>query len=292
MNITLADAIVRPTKKIFLILLLFTVFMLAACQPSDSDNNNESGDLLIQLTDAEGDFTNYTVDVISISLVKANNAEVEALPENTRVDFSQYVDMTELLTAATIPSGLYKSVSLTLSYTDSDIYVENSDGDSVKVDNIIDEDGVNISTLTTEITFDENKPLKIVPGVPALLSLDFDLKTSNDVSFDEEGIPTVVVSPNLVASMEIDPDKEHRIRGPLQSVNVEDSSFQLHIRPFHHRMDREDRRFGGVKVSTNEETVFDINGESYVGQAGIEAMAQTKELLDDEALFGDVMDKV
>lgn len=275
MSIPNIDALVRPTQKIFItLLLLLSIFMLAACQPSDSDNNSsDSGDLLIQLTDAEGDFTNYTVDVISISLTKANNAQVEALPENTRVDFSQYVDMTELLTAATIPSGFYKSVSLTLSYTDSEIYVENSDGDSVKVDNIVDEDGASISTLTTEITFDENKPLKIVPGVPALLSLDFDLKTSNDVSFDEEGVPTVVVSPNLVASMEIDPDKEHRIRGPLQSVNVDDSSFQLHIRPFHHRMDPEDRRFGSIKISTSEETVFDINGESYVGQAGIEAMA-------------------
>ena len=246
--------------------------MLVACQHTENENSQKSGDLIIQLTDAEGDFTNYTVDVVSISLTKANNAQVEALPENTRVDFSQYVEMTELLTTASIPSGVYKSVSLTLDYSLSEIFVENSVGDSIKVNNITDENGAPVTTLETQISFDESKPLVIARGIPALLSLDFDLKTSNAVSFDDAGIASVVVSPNLDASLEQDQNKEHRIRGPLKTVDVNDASFNLIIRPFHHRIDSDNARFGNIKISTNNGTVFDINGTSYTGQDGINIM--------------------
>jgi len=262
----------HPFKVITVFFVILSLFTLTGCQIEEDSNDAENGDLLIQLTDAEGDFTNYSVDVVSISLIKANNATVEALPENTRVDFSQYVEMTELLTATSIPSGVYKSVSLTLDYSTSEIYVENSDGDSVKVDSITDEDGEIITTLNTQISFDEDKPLLIKRGIPALLSLDFDLETSNVVSFNDAGTPSVIVSPNLDASLEQDPNKEHRIRGPLRSVDVEQATFNLVIRPFHHRITNENNRFGNIQITTDEATVFDINGESYLGQEGINIM--------------------
>jgi len=274
-NSYMGDVLKNPVRNILITMLLaLSLFTLIACHSTDNENSQKSGDLIIQLTDAEGDFTNYTVDVVSISLTKANNTQVEALPENTRVDFSQYVEMTELLTAASIPSGIYKAVSLTLNYSNSEIYVENSAGDSVKVDNITDEDGAIVTTLETQISFDETKPLLIAQGIPALLSLDFDLKTSNVVSFDDAGVPSVIVSPNLDASLEQDQNKEHRIRGPLKSVNVDDASFNLIIRPFHHRIDSDNARFGNIKISTSNETIFDINGTSYTGQDGINVMSE------------------
>ena len=63
--------------------------------------------MVIGLTDQEGDFHSYTVDVLSLTLTKLNGAVVETLPLNTRIDFAQYTEMTEFLTAATIPSGVY-----------------------------------------------------------------------------------------------------------------------------------------------------------------------------------------
>ncbi len=275
----LVDFLKNPSRKLTItFLLILSVITLAACQHNENDSNAETGDLFIQLTDAEGDFTNYTVDVVSISLTKANNIQVEALPENTRIDFSQYVEMTELLTAASIPAGIYKSVSLTLDYSNSEIFVENSAGDSVEVTNITDEDGLAVTAFKTQISFDETKPLLIARGIPALLSLDFDLKTSNVVSFDDAGIASIVVSPNLDASLEQDQNKEHRIRGPLKSVNVDDASFNLIIRPFHHRIDNDNARFGNIAILTNNDTIFDINGSSHTGQDGINVMAELDRL--------------
>ena len=58
------------------------------------------GTLLVGLTDADGDFLSYSVDVVSLSLRKADGTVVQALPTRQRVDFAGLVDLTELVTAA------------------------------------------------------------------------------------------------------------------------------------------------------------------------------------------------
>jgi len=261
-----------------LFVLILSMIFLPACQHTSDDSAEENGELVIQLTDAEGDFTNYSVDVVSISLTKQNGTMVEALPENTRVDFSQYVEMTELLTSVTIPKGVYTSATLTLDYNNAEIHVENAGGESVKAENIVDENNQVITTLQSTVTLEEHKRLLIVPGVPALLSLDFDLKTSNVVSFDDSGAATVTVSPVLNASLEPDADKTHRIRGPLKRVNVNDNSFDLIIRPFNHRFQSTHERFGNFHVDTTTTTTYEINGESYTGEDGINAMVELDRL--------------
>ena len=75
----------------------------AECDPANPATHAECGTVLLGLTDADGDFLNYTVDVVSLSLETANGRVVEPLPRSTRIDFTEYVDLTELLTAATVP---------------------------------------------------------------------------------------------------------------------------------------------------------------------------------------------
>ncbi len=58
------------------------------------------GTVLVSLTDADGDFLNYSVDVVSLSLRKADGTIVQALPTHQRVDFARLVDLTELVTVA------------------------------------------------------------------------------------------------------------------------------------------------------------------------------------------------
>jgi hypothetical protein len=98
---------IRNAISIFLI----TVSMLAlgACgSSSDSgDTSEETSELTISLTDAEGDFNQYTIDVDSIKLYKSNGAAIETLPNKTRLDFSRYVEVTEFLSTATVPIGNY-----------------------------------------------------------------------------------------------------------------------------------------------------------------------------------------
>jgi len=67
----------------------------ASCVPSNPATVDECGTVIIGLTDADGDFLSYAVDVLSVTLEKADGAIVSVLPNTTRIDFSQYVDLTE-----------------------------------------------------------------------------------------------------------------------------------------------------------------------------------------------------
>ena len=80
---------------------------VGVCDPADPSTAAECGTVMIGLTDADGDFLSYTVDVLSLELERRDGAMIEALPNRTRIDFAQYVDLTEFLTVATVPHGDY-----------------------------------------------------------------------------------------------------------------------------------------------------------------------------------------
>ena len=259
------------------LLLFLLTAVLAGCAGDGTPDSADTpdGELLIGLTDAQGDFASYTVDVKSLTLTKASGEVVEALPLSTRVDFAQYTDMTELLTVASVSPGLYVQAELLLDYRDADIQVEDANGDAVKVSNIVDRDGNPIEELAVAVKLEGRNALRIVAGVPAQLTLDFDLKASNSVSFAADDVPSVTVEPFLLAELDAEKFKSHRLRGPLAEVNVAGNSFDVIIRPFHRRMSRTDiaRHFGDIRVTSTDETVFEIDGQSYQGNAGLTALA-------------------
>ena len=245
---------------------------LSACNSSSDSSNNsasDSGEVTIGLTDAPGDFTTYTVDVVSLTLTKANGAVVETVPVKTRVDFAQYTDMTEFFTAATIPSGTYVSATLTLDYSNADIQVEGDDGSSIPVSILQDEDGTALTMLELNVHLEDKNALFIAPGIPA----DFDLNASNSVDLNN-GSPIVTVSPYLLADVNVESSKLVRARGPLKSVDTAASSFTLVIRPFVHALTGGDARFGLLNVTTADNTVFDINGSVFQGGAGLTELSQ------------------
>ncbi len=260
--------------RFFALGLMITLIGLSGCASgiSDSETPADHGDIVISLTDAEGDFISYKVDVLSLTLTKKSGAKVSTLPIQTTVDFAQYTDMTEFLTAATIPHGKYTGATMTLDYRNSDIWVEDSGGESVKVDDIKDENGDDITTLTVTVNFTDSKPVRITRGIPAHLTLDFDLKASNKVEFIEDGAPALTVEPVLLADIDPKQPKIHRLRGPLKKVNVERSEFTVIIRPFYHAISGKHERFGTLKVMTSDDTIYDINGIQYEGEDGLMAM--------------------
>ncbi|MFQ5488485.1 MAG: hypothetical protein ACE5ET_08610, partial [Gammaproteobacteria bacterium] len=142
-----------------LLLMLFTI--LGGCMDGAQDSGGDQGEVVIGLTDAEGDFASYTVDVLSLTLIKANGAVVETLPLQTRIDFAQYTEMTEFVTAATIPAGLYTKAVMTVDYSNADIQVENAAGDIVPVPlaNILDESGNPVTTLELDVHLEDRSRL-------------------------------------------------------------------------------------------------------------------------------------
>jgi len=247
--------------------VILAAFVLNACGGGEEQSQGGQGQVLVSLTDAEGDFVTYTVDVLSIKLQKADGTEVEVLPMNTRVDFAAYTEMTEFLTAASVPRGVYTKGSLVLDYSNADIWVEDSAGQAVQVTEYLDNNGAPLGTIEVNINLEGRGSLPILPGIPKNLLLDFDLKQSNTVTF---GDPiSVTVEPVIVVDIDPQVPRIHRTRGPLKSVNVAGNEFEIYIRPFFHPIRIGQRVFGDLRVVTNDETFYEIDGTTYQGTDGL-----------------------
>jgi hypothetical protein len=232
----------------------------------------EMGVVGISLTDTAGDFLSYTVDVTSLTLTKADDTVVQALPQRARVDFARLVDLTEFVTAVTIPSGNYVRATLNLDYTNADIQVDDGNGVPVPVAlaNIHDSQGVQVTTLSMSVKLDPARPLVIAPLLSSLLDLDFNLAASNLVDTSTPATPIVTVNPLLVADVNLDSPKPHRIRGPLDGVDTQAGSFTLILHPFNLLQGD----LGRVSFLTDSNTTFEINLTSFQGSAGLSALAQ------------------
>ena len=255
------------TFRILIAWLTMVAVTLTGCGGAGDDTaNSGEGEVIIGLTDAEGDFMAYAVDVNAIKLTHISGAEVEVLPQSSRIDFSQYVDMTEFVTAATIPNGRYKKVTLTLDYSNADVQVEVA-GEAARA-TVQDRDGNPITVMDVAVTLDTDRPLVIAPGVPAHLTLDFDLETSNSVDTSVTP-PMVTVQPMLLADVELDDPKPHRLRGLLEEVDERAQFIKLTMRPLHHRHGD----FGHLKAYVGDDTSYEIDGIAYKGSAGLAQMA-------------------
>jgi len=243
-------------------LLLSTGAFLAACSGggSGSSSSSDTGVVYVGLTDADGDFITYTVDVTALTLTRADGAVVDALPVTTRVDFAQYTDLTEFLNAATVPAGVYTRVDITLDYTNADIRV--ASGSNALPVTPKDSSGNAITTMTLQVMLDGNKPLVVRPGIPAHLTLDFDLEATNSVDLNTA---SVTVSPLLLADVDLANPKLHRVRGPLVRVDQAASEFVVAIRPFHRLIGD----FGRLTVKTDGNTQYEIDGVAYQGAPGL-----------------------
>jgi hypothetical protein len=224
------------------------------------------GTLLVGLTDADGDFLSYSVDVVSLSLRKADGTVVQALPTRQRVDFAGLVDLTELVTAATIPNDTYVSASIRLDFANADVSVE-VNGAPVAA-TVVNGSGQALGVVDLDLMLDNRNHIVIAPGRPALLQLDFDLAASHEVDISTVPV-TAVAQPFIVATIEPVEDKELRVRGPLVSVDTNASNYVIDLRPFNHPS----ARLGRFTVSTTASTAFEIDGVEYEGAAGLATLA-------------------
>ena len=226
------------------------------------------GQVYIGMTDADGDFLSYTVDVVSLTLGKANGAVVDTLPVATRVDFAQLVDLSEFVTAATIPNGAYVEGRIRLDYTNAEVTVEVAG--QPREARVVDANGQPLGAVDLDIRLDNRNHVLIAPGRPAFLQLDFDLAASHSVDINATPV-TAVAEPFIVASVEPVDEKELRVRGPLVSVDTAASSYVIDVRPFHHMS----ARLGQLTVMTTADTAFEIDGTAYTGADGLAALAQS-----------------
>lgn len=251
------------------------IFSLSGCGSSSDivasgdGDSAEKGELYISLTDAEGDFTSYTVSIDSLKLYREGGAVVETLSNSNTLDFAQYVDVSEFLTTASVPVGSYSKAEITLDFSDAEISVENSTGDSIPAI-ALDEDGEALSTVTLQALINGSEGFEIRRGGPVSLNIDFDLEASNEVTINEtDDAATITVNPVLIADTSIDAERDQRVRGLLNSVDEDAATFSVDIRPFRSR----NHSHGQISVQTADDTSYEIDGEVYSGSAGLQALA-------------------
>lgn len=256
-----------PLVRIILFLLLGST-LVSGCGNSSTSADDLQSDLYVSLTDAEGDFTQYTVTVEALKLYQANGAVIETLPNTTTLDFAQYVDVTEFLTTATVPVGFYTRAEITLDFSEAILAVENEDGESIPA-TAVDDNNQLLEKITLSTKINGGEGFAIRYGAPASLTLDFDLEASNQVAIEEDGEnATVTVNPVLVANTSIDDEKTRRLRGLLKTVNLNNETFIVDIRPFRIRH----HSYGNLKVHTSNETHYEIDGISYDQENGLRAL--------------------
>lgn len=263
----------RLCHKALLIALFTLSLAISGCGGGSSGSGEQAGagqggELVLALTDAEGDFLTYVVDITSIKLHHSNGSVVEALPISTTVDFAQYVELSELLTIATIPAGVYSSVELAIDYSQASVVVQAEDGTPLPA-SLLDSDGNSLGQMAVKIHLSQDNQVRIAPGIPALVTLDFDLDASNQVTISANEA-SVVVEPVLLADTLQELSKPFRLRGLLDKVVEEEQVFAIDMRPFRHRH----AGFGSVRVHVDSDTRYEIDGVAYDAIEGLAQLAQ------------------
>jgi hypothetical protein len=242
----------------------------AECIPSDPSTTAECGTLMIGLTDADGDFLSYAVDVLSLELEKRNGTVISVLPNSTRIDFAQYVNLTEFVSIATVPPGDYVAGRIRLDYSAAEVFVE-ANG-AAKETTVVDANGMPLGQTELTIRLAERNHLLIVKGRPALLTLDFDLDASHLV--DVEPTPAVATAePFIIAELDPVDAKDIRVRGRLLEANVEEMHYTVAVRPFYDAAGD----FGRLQVNVTDRTDFEVNEQAFVGVEGLRALSTAGE---------------
>jgi hypothetical protein len=260
-----------------LVALVVATSTLAACGGSGGGSTanigppatacgNDCGTLLVDMTDADGDFVSYSVDVQSVALTRPNGATVETLPATTRIDFAQLTDLSDLLTVATLAPGNFVGGTIRLDYTNADVFVEV--GGQVVRANVVDENGAPLGVTELEVRLSDRNHLVVTRGRAAFLTLDFDLAASHTVDVTQTP-PIVTARPYIVADVEPVAEKELRLRGALVSTNTAASTYTVDVRPWF----RPDGNHGRITVHTTSATTFEVDGVASTGAAGLAALA-------------------
>jgi hypothetical protein len=233
---------------------------------SPSPSAPDTGTLLLSVTDADGDFVGYTVDVLSVTLQRRGGGTVEVLPAATRIDFAQLTELSDLLAVATLAPGDIVGGKIRLDYGTAEVFVE-SGGQVVRA-SVVGTNGVALGVAELDIELAAREHLVITRGRAALLALDFDLAASHEVDLAKTP-PVVTARPYIVAEVEPVAEKELRLRGALVSADVAASSYTVDVRPWF----RPDGAHGRVTVHTTATTSFEIDGVPSTGAAGLAALA-------------------
>jgi hypothetical protein len=240
--------------------------------PAGNNPATDAGTVIVSLTDAEGGFASYTVDVLSISLERNDGSTIDILPQSARIDFAQLTSLAEIVATANVAPGEFVGGSIRIDYSDAEIFVERA-GEIVAAE-VYDSAGALLtdpsaaSIVDIAISLPERDRLFVTRDRTSLFSIDFDLTASHVV--DTSTTPVrVVAEPYLVGEVRPVDEKEIRVRGALLGVDLDAGTYDIALRPWLHRLGD----YGSFTVVTSDATEFEVDGVAHVGRPGLAALA-------------------
>jgi hypothetical protein len=247
----------------------------AATVAAGCHNNNLTsgfGVAWVTLSDTQGDFTGYTVNVDSVTLTGKNVGVITAVAAVETVDFTKLKNISELWSSASIPNDTYTSATIVLDYTNANISVM-VNGVPTKA-KVVDTTGALVTTQTINVTLDTGHQLVVTPTFATTnaqrLALDFNLAASNVVNMATSP-PTVTIKPFMTVATSASDTKLIRVRGPLINSSVNVGTYTVYVRPFFDEVNS----LGSLTIFNSADTVYTLDGITYVGTPGLTALSQT-----------------
>jgi hypothetical protein len=246
--------------------LICAAAILAGCH--GNPNTSGYGIAWVSLTDEPGDYTSYVVTIDSVTLTRSDGAVVTAVGTPELIDFTQVHNIAELWSSGAIPTGTYVSATITVDYTAAAISILYN-GVPRAVTSVLDAaTGSPPTTYAVTVNFDPQNQPTVTPTYAStsalLFAIDFNLAASGWVDFTKNG-PTAFVRPFFTIGHLPDDTKLIRVRGPLINSSTDVQTYTVYIRPFYD----EANNIGTVTLFSQPNTVYTLNGNTYIGSKGL-----------------------
>jgi hypothetical protein len=231
---------------------------LAAC--------NGTAVVTLTSTPSTDTFLAYRVGLVSVQLQTSNGRKAAGiLPSGTTVDLARLVNLSDVMGAASIQTGNFSQVIVTLDYSNAQIVYDDGSVDGIAL-TPVGTGGQAVGQVSLTVYLDPSNQFSITRHSSSRLSLDFNLAASNVVDLAQK---SVIVTPLMAASAIPIDSKVVRIRGPLGSVNASNSVFSTGIVPF----DFGTAGAGSMQINPTTVTTYEINGTPTTGSAGLTQLA-------------------
>lgn len=274
------EAAVHPflkkySSKVLSALVCAAAIAAAGCH--GQGNISYYGIAWVDVTDEPGDFTSYIITIDSVTLTRTDGVVVTAVGTPEIVDLTQVRNIAELWSSGSIPDGTYTSATITVDYTPpssggSSVISVQSKGLPQAVTVVDAVTGTTPTTYSITTNFDPSNLPTITPTFAStsavLLSIDFDLAATGVL--DTATSPaTFRVRPYVTIGMQAPNTKLIRVRGPLINSSVDVNTYTVYIRPFYD----EANNLGSLTLFSQPNTVYTLNGKTYVGNNGLDALS-------------------
>jgi Domain of unknown function (DUF4382) len=219
-------------------------------------------------------YASYVVTIDSITLTRSDATQYTAVGTPEVVDLAQLTNFAELWSSGAIPNGTYVGATITIDYTYAAISVRkgNVAVPAKLVDLLNTTPNTAPTTYQIEVAFDPLSQPTITPTFAstsaALLALNFDLSASGYIDMST-AVPVVYVRPYVSIGHEPSDTKLIRVRGALANSSVSVDTYTAYIRPFYD----EANNLGQLTLFSQPNTVYTLNGDMYVGDAGLTALS-------------------